>query len=246
MRRRRRGFTLLEILAAMAVLAIVASLGMMSYRGYRDRVAMMVDETNEKILQMAVRLYAYDNNALPGSLSELRNEQLRKAYALVSEGAQPYTFLAFLQEWVGLREALADPLPPRYFNNDLKVLICPSDSTPPLSVADRARRSYEIDPNAACQSLAWLLDPDHSGLPLIYECEDDGTPSSGDCGGSQEARPRAYRHGGNDVCVTTTVGGNSRKEPNPSGQGGQRGRGGEHGRGGRGGDGSHAGDDDDD
>ena len=189
-----KGFTILELLVGFVVLAILASLAVAGYQGYRDRAAMLVDETNQKVLVAAVKLYAYDNNALPGSLSRLRPQDLERAYAQVTEGKRPYTVFAYLQECVGLSVAEAEMLPPKYYNQDTQVLTCPSDPTPPAT----GGKSYEMVAGTANQPLSWLLDPANESQDLIEESDGAGP---------------AYRHGGNSICVVTKVrGDNSRKK----------------------------------
>ncbi len=51
---KKNGFTLLEIFVAMTILTVLISVAMVGYQGYRDRVAVMVDDTNQKVLQGAV------------------------------------------------------------------------------------------------------------------------------------------------------------------------------------------------
>lgn len=130
-RRTRAGFSMMEIMIAAVVLVILCSVAVAGYQGYRDRAAMLVDETNQKVLAAAIKLYAYDNNALPASLSELRPRHLERAFAQVTEGKRPYNFFAYLKERVGMPVAEAQVLPARYYNNNPAVLACPLDSNPP-------------------------------------------------------------------------------------------------------------------
>lgn len=187
MRKRTRvGFTMMELMIATVVLLILASVAVAGYQGYRDRAAMLVDETNQKVLAAAVKLYAYDNNALPASLSQLEPRHLDRAFALVTEGKRPYTVLAYLKEWAGMGVAEAEALPPRYYDNNPRVLICPSKSPPSAS--------YRLDAFwADNKPLSALLDPANGGRDLIVE--------------------DAYRHLGNSIRVVTTVGGRPRRDP---------------------------------
>lgn len=151
-------------MVAMVILSVLAALAMAGYRGYLDRAAMAVDETQQKILRAASNLYAYDTNALPGSLSDLRPRDLERAYALVTEGKPRYTLLAYLEELVSGKSALAQTvLPARYYNNDPKVLVCPRDRN--------GGRSYQIDPAWAGRPLRDLLNPANAGATLIFETD---------------------------------------------------------------------------
>ena len=175
-----KAFTIAELMVAVLILTILVSLASVSYQRYRDRAAMLVDETNEKIILAAVKLYAYDTNALPGTLSQLRNDDLKRAYALVTNGKQPYTVLAFLREQMGLldiTEAFAVGPLDKYLGGPQatqaqiwKVLTCPMDSTPPSA----GGVSYGITGGingAANKPLSWLLNPANTGATIIMESD---------------------------------------------------------------------------
>lgn len=67
----KRAFTLLELLMAVLILAVLATVAVAGFQAYRDRTAMLVDETNQRTLHAAVKLFAYDTGALPGLLNGL-------------------------------------------------------------------------------------------------------------------------------------------------------------------------------
>ncbi len=170
--RSRYGFTLLELLVTSMVLSILVSVGMATYGRYRSSAAILVDETNQKVLLAAAKLYAYDNNALPGNLSELRPQDLERAYAMVTDGKRPYTFFAFLKEMVepmGVAEALTIDkyLPAGTTQQIQKIKTCPMDPTPPLAGGN----SYGISATAANKSLSWLLDPNNATTAIIVETD---------------------------------------------------------------------------
>ncbi len=180
--RRVSAFTVAEILIGIVILTILVSMATLGYQGYRDRAAMLVDETNQKILQAAVKLYAYDNNALPASLSELRPGDVQRAYALVTNGKERYTLLAHLKEFVRGGVAHAQVLGARYYNNDAKVLDCLSDPTP----HSRGGVSYALAEGWAGAPLSRFQEPTYMDDLLIVE-SDVRNPS-----GSANL---AYRHG---------------------------------------------------
>ena len=189
--------TALELIVCLVLLMALVSLAMAGYQKYRDRGAMLVDETNQKVLQAAVKIYAYDNNALPGSLSELRPQDLSRAYARVMQDTRPYTVLTYLQESMGVVEvAEAVPLPGKYYNNDEGILTCPSDPTPPA----KGGVSYALAAGWANRPLRDLLSPDHAEEPLIVEADDTRGAV-------------VYRHGVfHELSVQTTVRGERRKQ----------------------------------
>ena len=195
--RRQSGFTAIELIVAIVILTILLSLSMTGYQRYKDRAAMLVDETNQKVLQAAVKLYAYDNNSLPGSLSRLRSGDLRRAYAMVVEGKRPYTFVAFLQEnFELLRTAEAAPLPSRYYNDDVSLLTCPGDPTPP----SEGGISYALASGWENRPLSALLDPSNADSPLIVEAD------------QKENGQVVFRHGRGTLTVQTTVKGDNHRK----------------------------------
>ncbi len=177
---RTRAFTLVELLVSVVITGILATLAMASYQGAMDRANMLVDETNQKILALAVKLYATDQDALPGSLSQLRPRDLERAYAMWHEScpALPRAWAA-VHEWWGVavaEAATAVPFYPRYVG-DLKTLTCPSDSTPPRMVNGAVTgASYALNPSAAGKSRAWLNDAANEDVLLIYEADDPSVP----------------------------------------------------------------------
>ena len=193
----RRGFTLIELVVAVLIMLALVSFSVAGYQRYRDRAAMLVDETNQKVLQAAVKLYAYDTNALPGSLSELRGSDLRRAYAQVTGGKRPYTLTAFLAEQLGLFDvAEAVPLPGRYYNNDINTLTCPGDPTPP----SEGGVSYALASGWERRPLSALLDPKNQDDPLIVESD-------------EKTNGRVvFRHGRGTLTVQTTVKGEQKKQ----------------------------------
>ena len=215
----RKAFTILELMAAVVILTIVVSMSSVGYSRYRDRAAMLVDETNEKVHLATVKLYAYDNNALPGSLSQVTTEQLQRAYAQVMEGKQPYTLLAYLQEQLGLLDIAeaAGPLD-KYFGGTqqqiLKILTCPMDRTPPeIRGGKIVGASYGITTGgangAAGKPLSWLLLPANADLPIIVESDrTDPTPAD-----------YALRHNGGKTFVQAAAGGQVTRITSSSGVG---------------------------
>ncbi len=211
-----RAFTIMELMVAVVILTLLVSIASVGYSQYQDKAAMLVDETNQKVLLAAVKLYAYDTNALPGSLSQLRSRDVDRAYAQVTDGKKPYTLLAFLKEQVGLFDiAEAVPLlpllPDKYFgggqvtqDQKWKILTCPLDKTPPSG----GGYSYGITGGlngAANKPLSWLLNPANAAKTIIAE-------SDGPNPDPTNAASFAHRHEGGRTSVTVSAGGVTKRE----------------------------------
>jgi prepilin-type N-terminal cleavage/methylation domain-containing protein len=89
-----RGFTLLEIVVALAVLLIIASIAVVSYAKFIDNARETVCENNLKGLLDAVKIYGAENGALPATLGDLELDQLKKGYDLAMKNARWKTRLA--------------------------------------------------------------------------------------------------------------------------------------------------------
>ena len=72
--KRDRGFTLLEILLAMTILAIMSTLGVAGYRHHRARAAETVLKQNLQILRHALEQFKADRGKYPASLEDLVRE----------------------------------------------------------------------------------------------------------------------------------------------------------------------------
>lgn len=72
--KRSRGFSLMEILLAMTILAILASLGVAGYRHHRRSAAEAVLKANLQILRHAIEQFKADRGKYPASLDDLWRE----------------------------------------------------------------------------------------------------------------------------------------------------------------------------
>jgi general secretion pathway protein G len=65
------GYTLVELVLAIGIVAIIASAATSSYRGYRTRVQTAQAVTDVSALQSAIGSFTLDNHRLPATLDEL-------------------------------------------------------------------------------------------------------------------------------------------------------------------------------
>ena len=66
-----RGFTLVELLIAIAIVAVLGVVGVPSYQRYRDRVAVAQAESDIVAIATLIELYRTDNREFPDSLAEI-------------------------------------------------------------------------------------------------------------------------------------------------------------------------------
>ena len=67
----RCGFTLVELLIAIAIVAVLGVVGVPSYQHYRDRVAVAQAESDIVAIATLIDLYRTDNREFPDSLAEI-------------------------------------------------------------------------------------------------------------------------------------------------------------------------------
>lgn len=156
------GFSLLELLMAILVISVLAAISIPTFQGYRDRAHKSVDETNLKMLAMAVKLYANDTNQLPASLDALPNR-----------------YYAHSIQAITCPSDVGDPPagPPIGFDG---------------AGIPTGGRSYAINSVAVAaagsNALAWLRDPLNTNTTLIFES--DNADGVGDPGLAGVAAPR--------------------------------------------------------
>ena len=94
--KRKRIFTLLEVLMVTVIVFILAGLGVLTYRQVVENARQRVCALNLKTLGEAIRIYSLEEDALPATLGELKLKHLKKAYAKVMrEGNTFLNKLAF-------------------------------------------------------------------------------------------------------------------------------------------------------
>lgn len=71
---KQRGFTLIELIIVMAILALLAVLTVPKFAGVLKDKDKDIDNANLKMLQTAVELYAVDKGEYPESLDKLEGE----------------------------------------------------------------------------------------------------------------------------------------------------------------------------
>lgn len=103
LKNKKKGFTLLELLVVLAILAILIAIAVPVYKNQKEKAAITAHNANVRVLETAVESYRQDNDGkLPGNLQELvkgkyiksvpkvpasENEKLKgKSYSIESDG----------------------------------------------------------------------------------------------------------------------------------------------------------------
>jgi general secretion pathway protein G len=71
------GYTLAELMLALAILAVLAAIAVPSYQSYRDRINVQRAESDITVLSAAVDLYNRDNGEYPVNLAQTGNGAMR-------------------------------------------------------------------------------------------------------------------------------------------------------------------------
>ncbi len=72
LKKKKKGFTLLELLVVLAILAILIAIAIPVYKGQKEKAAITAHNANVRVLETAVESYSQDHDGeLPGDLQDL-------------------------------------------------------------------------------------------------------------------------------------------------------------------------------
>lgn len=83
----QRGFTLIEMMVAVAIIGVLAAIAAPIYLGYRERARVTVAIVDIKHIETAINNYYVDNNAYPDSLADIGPDDYRDPWG------NPYQYL---------------------------------------------------------------------------------------------------------------------------------------------------------
>lgn len=125
---RKTAFTLLEILTALIIVAILTSISIISFQKATETADARLCEQNQKVLETAIEIFALENDSLPITLTQLSDRQIYLAYQKVVGEPKENKLLAFITDMLGVKSAIAQTSLRRYYGGDRKVLRCPKDN----------------------------------------------------------------------------------------------------------------------
>ena len=125
-----KAFTLIEIMVALAVVLILAGLGLPLLKNTYEDANAKVCETNLLAIKTATDLYKAEHDTMPGSLSQLPEVYLNKGYAEVMKGKDAWkrklAYFIVDQKRKGL--AYASSFMSTVLKGQNNLLLCPSDT----------------------------------------------------------------------------------------------------------------------
>jgi len=81
------GFTLIEVMIVIAIMGILASIGVPNYIKYRENARIAVAITEIKFIEKEIATYVVENSELPEDLSEIGMDKVLDPWG------RPYTYL---------------------------------------------------------------------------------------------------------------------------------------------------------
>lgn len=83
LKNKKKGFTLLELLVVLAILAILIAIAVPVYKGQKEKAAITAHNANVRVLETAVESYRQDKGVIPESVEQLEKEGYIKSVPAV-------------------------------------------------------------------------------------------------------------------------------------------------------------------
>lgn len=173
---KKQAFTLMEIIIVVIVIGILATVAIPIYQNTIEDAKAKVCQTNLEALQVALDIYAMENDKIPATLSQLPWEYIQRAYVkiLQKKDAWKIKLAYFILDRQKRDFAYAQSFIDRLAKGDIKLITCPADPNPPPEGI-----SYGLNSN-----LANMTSQEYRALSadtlLIGDCESVTFTSSDD------------------------------------------------------------------
>ena len=83
LKNKKKGFTLLELLVVLAILAILIAIAVPVYKGQKEKAAITAHNANVRVLETAVESYRQDKGEYPKDVEQLKNDGYIKSVPAV-------------------------------------------------------------------------------------------------------------------------------------------------------------------
>lgn len=87
LKKKKKAFTLLELLVVLAILAILIAIAIPVYKGQKEKAAITAHNANVRVLETALESYKQDHGKLPGDIKELATGGYIKSVPNIPAGA---------------------------------------------------------------------------------------------------------------------------------------------------------------
>lgn len=77
LKNKKKGFTLLELLVVLAILAILIAIAVPVYKGQKEKAAITAHNANVRVLETAVESYRQDKGKLPEKIDDLKGNYIK-------------------------------------------------------------------------------------------------------------------------------------------------------------------------
>lgn len=74
LKKKKKGFTLLELLVVLAILAILIAIAIPVYKNQKEKAAITAHNANVRVLETAVESYKQDKGEYPKDVEQLKND----------------------------------------------------------------------------------------------------------------------------------------------------------------------------
>ncbi len=83
LKQKKKGFTLLELLVVLAILAILIAIAIPVYKNQKEKAAITAHNSNVRVLETSVESYRQDNGKYPATVKELEDKGYIKSVPAV-------------------------------------------------------------------------------------------------------------------------------------------------------------------
>lgn len=77
LKKKKKGFTLLELLVVLAILAILIAIAIPVYKGQKEKAAITAHNANVRVLETAVESYKQDHGEYPETVDALKGNYIK-------------------------------------------------------------------------------------------------------------------------------------------------------------------------